>query len=230
MVTMDPSSGPVLRAMGEEAVLLELGSLEDVLLVHRALDASRPAGLVDLVPAARTVLAVTEARGPALAAVGAWLLATAERTLAAEAEGATHAVALDEPSDVVIHVRYDGQDLLETAVLIGTDTDGLVAWHTGRTWTVAFSGFAPGFAYLVPEREDGTTDPPLEIPRLSVPRTSVPAGSVAVAGAFSGVYPRASPGGWRIIGTTDAVLWDDASEPPALLVPGGRVRFVQVPV
>ncbi|WP_240555695.1 5-oxoprolinase subunit B family protein [Plantibacter flavus] len=229
MVNTDTSSGPVLRAMGEEAVLLELGSLEDVLLVHRALAASRPAGLVDLVPAARTVLAVTDARGPALAAVGTWLLATAERALAPGAGGS--AVAVEEElarPDVVIHVRYDGPDLRETAELLGMEAADLIAWHTARAWTVAFSGFAPGFAYLVPEREDEMIGRPLEIPRLSVPRTTVPAGSVALAGTFSGVYPRASPGGWRIIGTTDAVLWEDAADPPALLVPGGRVRFVQV--
>jgi KipI family sensor histidine kinase inhibitor len=229
-VNADTSTGPVLQAMGEEAVLLELASLEDVLLVHRALAASRPAGLVDLVPAARTVLAVTDARGPALAEVRAWLLATAERALAPGAGGSTGAV--DEAGrrpDTVIHVHYDGQDLAETAALVGMDADGLIAWHTAHAWTVAFSGFAPGFAYLVPEREDEATGPLLEIPRLSVPRTTVPAGSVALAGTFSGVYPRASPGGWRIIGTTDAVLWDDAADPPALLIPGGRVRFVQVP-
>ncbi|MBF4568310.1 allophanate hydrolase subunit 1 [Plantibacter sp. VKM Ac-2880] len=211
--------------MGEEAVLLELGSLDDVLLVHRALAASRPGGLVDLVPAARTVLAVTDARGPALAAVGAWLLATAERVLRpGEADPIGSATGASDRPEVVIPVRYDGADLQETAALLGTDADGLVARHTGCVWTVAFSGFAPGFAYLV-----GGPTWPFEVPRLSVPRTAVPAGAVALAGAFSGVYPRASPGGWRIIGSTDTVLWDTTADPPALLVPGERVRFVQVP-
>ncbi len=220
----DTPAGPVLRAMGEEAVLLELGSLDDVLLVHRALAASRPHGLVDLVPAARTVLAVTDARGPALAAVGAWLLATAERVLRPDGGDAigSAAVASERP-EVVIPVRYDGTDLQETAALLGMDADGLVARHTGCVWTVAFSGFAPGFAYLV-----GGAAWTLEVPRLSVPRTVVPAGAVALAGGFSGVYPRASPGGWRIIGSTDSVLWDATADPPALLVPGDRVRFVQV--
>ena len=223
-MTADASGEPVLRAMGEEAVLLELGSLDDVLLVHRALAAARPDGLVDLVPAARTVLAVTDARGPALAAVGAWLLTTAERVLrSGEGDPIGSAAGASDRPEVVIPVRYDGADLQDTAALLGMGADGLVARHTGCVWTVAFSGFAPGFAYLV-----GGAAWPLEVPRLSVPRTAVPAGSVALAGGFSGVYPRASPGGWRIIGSTDSVLWDAAANPPALLVPGDRVRFVQV--
>ena len=84
---------------------------------------------------------------------------------------------------------------------------------------MAFVGFAPGFGYLVSD------DWPFEVPRLDAPRTRVPAGAVALAGAFGGVYPRQSPGGWRLIGRTDAVLWDPDADPPALLVPGRRVRF-----
>ena len=98
----------------------------------------------------------------------------------------------------------------------------VVAAHTGRPWRVGFGGFAPGFAYLV----DG--DPRLAVPRRREPRTTVPAGSVALAGAFSGVYPRSSPGGWQLIGRTDALLWDADRPEPALLVPGGWVRFVEV--
>ncbi|MGK9146161.1 allophanate hydrolase subunit 1 [Plantibacter flavus] len=204
--------------MGEHAVLLELASLDEVLRVHRALDESRPRGLVDLVPAAATVLAVSGPDGPALAAIGSWLLTTAEQVLAAHAEAPP--VASDD--DVVIPVRYDGQDLDDTAELLGLGVDALVALHTSSVWTVGFSGFAPGFGYLVTDHER------LVVPRLRVPRTVVPAGSVALAGAFSGVYPRASPGGWRLIGTTDAVLWDAAAERPALLAPGLRVRFEAV--
>lgn len=227
-MTADTSTGPVLRPMGEEAVLLELGSLDDVLRVHRALVETRPVGLVDLVPAARTVLAVTDPRGPALAAVGAWLLATAQQALTSETGVPPGSAAGPAGGpEVVVDVRYDGPDLDDTATVLGLDRDGLVEWHTGAAWRVAFSGFAPGFAYLV---RDEPARSPIEVPRLSVPRTTVPAGSVALAGLFSGVYPRASPGGWRVIGTTDAVLWDEAADPPALLLPGGRVRFRRVAV
>lgn len=217
-MTGPASTGPILRPMGEDALLLELASLDDVLRVHRALAASRPVGLVDLVPAARTVLAVSGHGGPALAAVGSWLLATAARVLQSPDVVGAEQMAPGGP-ETVIAVRYDGPDLDDTAALLGIDAEALVALHTGSDWTVAFSGFAPGFGYLVTDHDR------LVVPRLSVPRTSVPAGSVALADAFSGVYPRSSPGGWRIIGTTDAVLWDSRAAHPALLVPGRRVRF-----
>ena len=95
-----------------------------------------------------------------------------------------------------------------------------MAAHTGPPWRVAFGGFAPGFAYLI------GGDPRLRVPRRDRPRPSVPAGAVGLAGEFSGVYPRSSPGGWQLIGTTEAVLWDVDRDPPALLRPGATVRFV----
>ena len=111
-------------------------------------------------------------------------------------------------------VRYDGPDLDEVARLTGLTHAEVVAAHTGTPWRVAFGGFAPGFAYLV------GGDPRLHVPRRDRPRPSVPAGSVGLAGEFSGVYPRSSPGGWQLLGTTDAVLWDADRDPPALLAPG----------
>jgi allophanate hydrolase subunit 1 len=119
-----------------------------------------------------------------------------------------------------VRVTYDGPDLAEVAGLTGLTVDEVVAAHTGTPWTVAFGGFAPGFSYLV------GGDPRLEVPRRATPRTAVPAGAVGLAGTFSGVYPRASPGGWQLIGRTDAVLWDVERDPPALLPPGTVVRFV----
>ena len=95
----------------------------------------------------------------------------------------------------------------------------VVAAHTGTSWRIAFGGFAPGFAYLT------GGDPRLQVPRRDEPRTTVPAGAVGLAGEYSGVYPRPSPGGWQLIGRTDAVLWDAERDPPALLMPGGTVRF-----
>lgn len=128
-----------------------------------------------------------------------------------------------ESEDVVeVEVRYDGPDLEEVARLTGLSPDEVVLAHTSTPWRVGFGGFAPGFAYLV------GGDPRLAVPRRSEPRASVPAGSVALAGEFSGIYPHASPGGWQLLGTTDAVLWDVDRDPPSLLAPGRSVRFVAV--
>ena len=125
------------------------------------------------------------------------------------------------PGDLVeVPVTYDGEDLDDIAERWGTDRDGVVARHTATTFTSVFCGFAPGFAYLT-----GLPDE-LAVPRRETPRTRVPAGAVALAGSWCGVYPTASPGGWRVLGRTDAALWDADREQPALLAPGTRVRFV----
>lgn len=126
----------------------------------------------------------------------------------------THARTIEIP------VTYDGPDLDDVATLTGLTLDAVVAAHTATPWTVAFGGFAPGFAYLV------GGDPRLQVPRRTSPRTAVPAGSVGLAGEFSGIYPRASPGGWQLLGRTDVVLWDIHREHPALLTVGTTVRFV----
>ena len=120
---------------------------------------------------------------------------------------------------VEIPVRYDGEDLDEVAQLTGLDPSEVVRRHTAPTYTVAFLGFSPGFPYLV------GLDPALEVPRLDTPRTSIPAGSVGLAGTQTGIYPTASPGGWRLIGRTEATLFDPARDPPSRLAPGGRLRF-----
>ncbi|QIG42670.1 allophanate hydrolase subunit 1 [Nocardioides anomalus] len=120
---------------------------------------------------------------------------------------------------VEVPVVYDGADLADVAARWGTDEEGVVARHTATEFVSAFCGFAPGFAYLagLPEAD--------AVPRLASPRPRVPAGAVALAGTWCGVYPSASPGGWRLLGRTDLVLWDPDRDPPALLAPGTRVRF-----
>ncbi|GAB3135021.1 5-oxoprolinase/urea amidolyase family protein [Tsukamurella serpentis] len=123
---------------------------------------------------------------------------------------------------VPIEVVYDGEDLAAVAQHLGTDPAGVVRMHTEQHWYVGFVGFAPGFAYLRPDRPG----PP--VPRRATPRVRVPPGSVALAGEFSAVYPRTSPGGWQLIGRTDTELWDLDRDPPALLGPGSRVRFTAV--
>jgi biotin-dependent carboxylase-like uncharacterized protein len=121
---------------------------------------------------------------------------------------------------VEVGVCYDGEDLAEVARLCRLDAAEVVRAHTAAPWTVAFTGFAPGFAYL------SGGDPRLDVPRRAEPRTRIPAGSVGLAGPFSGVYPRVSPGGWQLIGRTGLAMWDLARDEPALLAPGMRVRFV----
>lgn len=204
---------PRILPAGEAALLVEFDSLDETLGWYRAADASRPRGIVELVPGARTVLATSEPGEMPLVALREWLEHVVPETDAKRAAAAS----------VTIDVRYDGEDLDEVASLLGKSAAEVVELHTGSSWAVAFSGFAPGFGYLVTDHSR------LEVSRRSVPRTRVPAGSVGLAGEFSGIYPRSSPGGWQLIGRTDAVLWDADREPPALLAPGTSVRFRAVP-
>lgn len=191
----------------DRAVLVECADLDEAMRMHRAW-ADVP-GVIERVPGARTVLV----RFDPLVTSAAELASALSATRADQ-------VQLVAGPEVVVPVRYDGDDLADTARLLGVSVDELVRRHGAAHWTVAFSGFAPGFGYLVGD------DPLFDVPRRPSPRTRVPAGSVALAGRFSGVYPRETPGGWQLIGTTDAVMWDVHRDPPALLVPGARVRFV----
>lgn len=161
----------------------------------------------DVVPAARTVL-LTGLDDPAHTAreVASWQVPPAPPRTGPQVE---------------IAVRYAGPDLEEVARAWDMTRSQVVATHTGTEFRVAFCGFAPGFAYLTGLPEE------LRVPRRATPRTAVPAGSVALAGPYTGVYPRSSPGGWQLIGSTDAVLWDTARDPAALLAPGTRVRFTE---
>jgi KipI family sensor histidine kinase inhibitor len=129
---------------------------------------------------------------------------------------------IEGQADIEIDVVYDGADLDEVSRLTGMTPQQVVAAHTSTPWRVGFGGFAPGFAYLV------GGDERLNVPRQSEPRTKVPAGSVALAGEFSAIYPRESPGGWQLIGhTVNNIpdLWDVDRDPPALLQPGMWVQF-----
>ena len=202
-----------LLPSGSAALLVELDDLDAVLALHAALAASpdRPAGVLDLIPAARTVLIRLDPAAARIDDVARWVRSTRPAPGGHPAGG-----------HVEIPVRYDGADLAAVGELTGLGARGVANAHTGQTWTVAFTGFAPGFGYLVGE------DDRLHVPRRDEPRTRVPAGSVGLAGQFSGVYPRESPGGWQLIGRTDLAVWDLGGDPPALLRPGVRVRFTAV--
>ena len=200
-----------LLPCGESGLLVEFGSLPEVLAFTAAAESARPAEVTDIVPGARAVLIRFE--GP-----GARHWSAAQAASWARGLPPAPAAALTG-RPVEIPVRYDGPDLDAVAELTGLTPAEVIAAHTGAEWTCAFGGFAPGFGYLV------GGDPRLHVPRRPTPRVRVPAGSVGLAGEFSGVYPRPSPGGWQVLGHTDAPLWDLARPQPALIRPGARVRF-----
>lgn len=190
---------------GEEAVLLECADLAEALGLAPLVRAAVPQ-VGEVVPGARTLL--LRLTGPLTADARERLLRLPPAPARAE-----------QARTVALPVVYDGDDLAEVGALTGLGSDGVVAAHTGQTWTVGFCGFAPGFGYLLGE------DDRLHVPRRAVPRTRVPAGAVGLAGPFSGVYPRSGPGGWQLLGRTSTRLWDVDADPPALLRPGTRVRF-----
>lgn len=195
--------------VGEKALLVEVADGVEAQALHAELLRRRASGSLrvrEIVPAARTVL-LDGLDEPTR--VGAELPGWGIPPLPARADAVLE-----------IPVRYDGPDLADVAAYWGVSVPEVARIHAATQFRVAFCGFAPGFGYLtgLPER--------YEVPRRATPRTSVPVGSVALAGPYTGVYPRASPGGWQLIGSTDAVLWDHARVPAALLSPGVRVRFV----
>lgn len=210
-----------IRPSGDGALLVECDGVAEVLALHDALRADRPDGVRELVPAARTVLVVVDPARLPLESAARWIRRAVVGGPAGAPTAAGAGAAADPDRDpVVVPVVYDGDDLHETADLLGVGADELVATHLAARWRVAFIGFAPGFGYLVSD------DWPFEVPRLATPRTRVPAGAIGLAGPYAGAYPRQSPGGWRLIGRTDAPLWNPDANPPALLEPGRLVRFV----
>ena len=209
-VAMDLSVADTVLDYGDQALLLQFDSTTDVLAWAAAIREAALPGVLDIVPASRTVL--LKLAGPRHQGAVRRRL----RTLRVDADTVATAPR-QEPT--VIDVVYDGADLAEVAERTGLTTAQVINAHTGTPWQVGFGGFAPGFAYLV------GGDPRLAVPRRSEPRSSVPAGAVGLAGEFTGIYPRRSPGGWQLIGHTDVVLWDIDRPNPALLTPGMWVQF-----
>jgi KipI family sensor histidine kinase inhibitor len=192
-----------LHRLGYDALLVEVGDADEALALYQEAR-RREVAAVDVVPAARTVLfdGVRDVDG-LLQALPTWRVPRA-------ATGGR---------EVEVPTVYDGPDLDDVARMWDMTRDEVVATHTSTGFVVAFCGFSPGFAYCTGLSEE------LSVPRLDSPRPRVPAGSVGLAGPFTGVYPTASPGGWRLLGRTELALWDPERDPPATLPPGTRVRF-----
>jgi inhibitor of KinA len=215
-----------IEPMGESAVLVTLGETVDRATAARAraiavaldgddrLGRAVPAYASVLVPFDPLALSTDEARS------------IVEGVAAGVAGPVVAATSGGQSRLVEISVRYggvDGPDLADVARLHDLRPADVVEIHAGTVYDAFFLGFAPGFAYLGPVAASIAT------PRLDVPRPRVPAGSVAIGGAQTAVYPTETPGGWRLIGRTDARIWDLDRNPPALIRPGDRVRFVPVP-
>lgn len=192
---------------GDLAFIVELDDLDAVIALHAALTADPQPGQTDVIAAASTVL--VRAATPVAADKLAQHVRGLEVTAAAERDSTL----------VELDVLYDGEDLDDVAALLGMSRDAVIEAHTGQIWTAAFGGFAPGFTYCVGENNT------LDVPRRETPRTALPAKSVAIAGHFSAVYPRQSPGGWQLLGRTDTVMWDANAEKPAYVAPGNRVKY-----
>lgn len=217
---------------GADGILVELADLDETLRVFSALqNAVKPtvrraanvadatesalnsvfAGVKQLIPAAHTIYVSFDP------------LFSRRTSLISAIRALNVAVDVRRHSRIVeIPVIYDGEDLADVADALGISSDQVVSRHCDSDWSVAFVGFAPGFAYLT------GGDPIFDVPRRKVPRLSVPAGAVGLAGTFSGVYPRVSSGGWQLLGHTETSMWDERANPPALLQPGDTVRFASV--
>lgn len=211
---------PAVRVLdcGPAALLVEFAGPDSraAAAAHAWLARARadlPGAVTDLVPGARTVLVSFDPAAGAPPALRTWAIGLG-------APGGAAAAAPPAAEPLLIEVDYDGADLDAAAETLGMTAAELIAAHTSTLWRCDFTGFAPGFGYL---RGDGWDR---AVPRLAAPRTRVPAGAVGLAGPYTGVYPRATAGGWQLIGRTAAVLWDDRADPPALIRPGRTIRFV----
>jgi KipI family sensor histidine kinase inhibitor len=201
-----------ILTIDRSTVLVELPGLDEVLALQASLAAVPIDGIQELLPAARTLMLRFDPERLTREQLEAALANTQAR------RGTVVPTRTSGPL-VEIPLRYDGEDLAEVARLAGLTVEEVIRRHQASEFTVAFCGFAPGFAYLV------GGDPALQVPRRATPRPQVPAGAVALGGGYCGVYPQATPGGWQLIGRTSMAMWDPDRDPPARLTPGMRVRF-----
>ncbi|MFD3428701.1 allophanate hydrolase subunit 1 [Nocardia fluminea] len=220
---MDIDWNARIRPAGDRAVLITLDDPRPVQRLASALRVHAIAGVEDVLPAAETVLVTMHSVSYGVQ-VRRELVALLDRLdhepPQADSPDVSRGTAEDPEPVVEIPVRYDGADLPEVARLLELSIPEVIAAHTGTVWRCAFVGFAPGFGYLT------SPDGRLTVPRRTHARTAIPAGAVALAGGYSAVYPRGTPGGWQLIGTTDLRMWAVDRDPPALVRAGSAIRFV----
>lgn len=217
-----------VETLGEDALLLRFGDAIEAQTNRRvhacavALARQRPHWLLDIVPAFSTLALAIDvdafnAATEALADVRRWLESLDPDWASAgiDAGARRHEIPLHYGGE-------HGPDLEALARHAGLSVAQVIGLHTAVEYRVGMLGFAPGFPYLI------GLDQRLSMPRHATPRTRVQAGSVGIAGAQTGIYPRSGPGGWQIIGRTEAILFDATQERPALLEPGDSVRFIDI--
>lgn len=220
---MYPTLAMRLEPLADDAWLIHVGMAVDATTnaqVHALaarIRAQSPSWLRDLVPAYTSLAVFFDIDAVSADVVRDWIHT--------QPVGDIDDALAEAPRTIEIPVRYGsvfGEDLDAAAAELGIAADTLIARHGAALYTVAMIGFAPGFPYL------SGLDPSLALPRLATPRTRVPAGSVGIGGAQTGIYPRESPGGWRLLGRTPLRLFDPQRASPSLLAPGDRVRFVAI--
>ncbi|TLU33078.1 carboxyltransferase domain-containing protein, partial [Acinetobacter baumannii] len=199
-------------SVNADCFLIELASLEETLALYNKLQNTQLNGIKDLVPAAKTILVFFNE------------IETNFKTLVASIQSLKIDSGFERSGqEVIVPICYNGEDLAQVAELQGLTVADVIRKHHQSVWNVAFIGFAPGFAYM------SSPDKPFtDIPRLTVPRKKIPSGSLGLAGKYSGIYPKDSPGGWQLIGTTTEKMWDLERKNPALLLPGMTVHFEDV--
>jgi KipI family sensor histidine kinase inhibitor len=224
---MDASrlSTPRLLPAGDQAITVEFGDEIDLEVNQRvysfadSVDAAELPGVVETVPSYRSVLVQYDVRATSFAELRPSLLELLERPLATPGEEDAGGEVFELP---VVYGGEEGPDLDDVAEHAGMAADQVVEIHSSTAYRVYMLGFAPGFPYL------GGMDPRIACPRLSTPRVRIAAGSVGIAESQTGVYPTASPGGWRIIGRTPVPLFTPETVPPVAILPGRYIQFVSV--
>ncbi|MCK8615342.1 5-oxoprolinase subunit B family protein [Gordonia sp. C13] len=208
---------------GPDAVVLDFSAdespsaavLDATVALRDAVDRGELPEVTDLVPSAHTLL-VQARPGRGVDELGV------RRALRRRRPGIDRGAG--SADEIVIPVRYNGEDLADVADALDISPDEVIGLHCRTRWRVQFMGFAPGFGYLV--ADDPTPHPFDAVGRRAEARTRVPQGAVAIAAGYSAVYPKESPGGWQLLGRTDVRLWDETADPPALFATGRIVRFV----